>query len=245
VERYRTEAGKEDVVSTEDISLLRDYAKELDPNVRLTAIKILCDEAEDLTWEELEEWALDPDEKIRDWVLFRLSFGGELIESDRSRFMDILVRVKETYEASDVGNTFWSLAHNSDDWLDLTWNAAGRLIDLEREQITGSLCAGYVENVLTYLKLGPDDPRVKSWVDGDKSERKFVLLGVVEWLGFGEGRLREITEALSHDTDAEVAEFAKELIEREKILDRHEQKKTRKPGKPRWTESDKANKQEN
>jgi hypothetical protein len=213
VEHFEDKAGVGPLQDS-DIALLRQFAKDPDRKVREIAIVVLCDEAK-VTWEEIERWALDPDSEVRTSVMYVMESSEQaapLCESDKQRCADILAKVAEKYADNYVSATLWAFAEKSDEWLDATWQAAEKLIDLGDAKINEILCTGYLEYVLRYKELGPDDPRVKRWIESDKKDRKLALLAVAKWLGMGEGKLKAITEAVAKDSDEEVASQAKELI---------------------------------
>lgn len=213
IEHFEDKAGAGPLQDS-DIALLRQFAKDSSPKVRELAIVLLCDEGP-VTWDEIEKWALDPDSEVRTSVMYNLESSEQaapLCESDKNRCMDILARAGEKYADNYISITLWSFAEKSDEWLDATWQAAEKLIDLGDAKITEILVTGYLEYVLKYKELGPDDSRVKRWIESDKKGRKLALLAVAKWLQMKETNLKAITEALAKDSDEEIASQARALL---------------------------------
>jgi hypothetical protein len=215
-------SGESISLSNEDLDLLRGYAKDRNRAVRNAALDILIEEirsrCEDgpVTWEELESWMLDPEEDIRHEAMYAIgsrdSEAYELCWTDRVRCARMIGTALERYIDYSADGTLWALSRYNDEWFDVCWAEAGRLVDLNQPEITDMLSSGYIGDVIHLKNLGPDDPRIGSWIEGDRQGRKLAILRVARWLALDDGRFREIVEALAKDGDHEIAAKAGELL---------------------------------
>lgn len=198
-----------DFLPAEDVELLLEHSKDADPRVRKTAVSVLLDGAE-LDWEAIEKWALDPEKDVREEVLSRLMF----IDHDEGTiewYIWLLSEVIERYADGQAGIALSWLSTQSEKWLDLTWQAAGELLDLDNKEATSLITIGYLESVLHFHdSRGPEDPHVAAWIKSDNKLRKKALLEVVDWLR-GYDNIKKIAAALADDPDPEIAERARKL----------------------------------
>lgn len=209
-------------LSKDDLYLLRRYAKDKNRAVASAALEVLIEEirsrCEDgpISWEELEAWGLDPEDDVRHEVMYAIGSRDaeayELCWTDRPRCARLIGEAVDHYMDHPADAALWSLSRYNDEWFDACWAEATRLVDEADPEIIEMLSNGFVEDVIKIKGAGPDDPRIKSWIESDKQGRKLALLGVTQWLPLNEGRLREIVEALANDNDEKIASTAKQLI---------------------------------
>lgn len=216
------QAGDLITLSQEDLDVLHKYARDKNRDVSRVAIDILVEEirsrCEDgpVTWEELEAWSMDAEDELRHEVMYAIGSRDaeayELCWTDRPRCARLIGEAVDHYMDHPADAALWSLSRYNDEWFDACWAEATRLVDEEDLEIIEMLANGYIEDVLRFKGLGPDDPHIKSWIESDKRGRKLTLLGVTQWLPLDEGRMREIIEALAKDSDEEIAAKAKNLL---------------------------------
>lgn len=212
-------------LSDGDVRLLRECLRDPWAEVRRTAIEISC-EAGPVTWDDLENWVTDPDEGIREAALLATtcSFAArELCSSDQARYTELLRTAQEWNEQclGMLSVLMWSEARDNDEALDLTWQAAGQLLDMEIESLTQAITCGYLEDVLVYGHITLEDPRLQAWIKGEGRERKLALLGVAQWFGLAKDWQRQITKMLTRDKNPEVRSAATSLLKWEKCVREH------------------------
>lgn len=218
VQRYwdaLKETDEDIPLGSEDIELLREYTRDPAYEVRAAAVKILCDYGP-ISWEDFETWMLDPDEHVREAIVFLVDFDmvavGELCASDKPRCAAVLADAVEKRADSTAAYRLMRLSNEDREWLEATWPQVERLMDLGNPKIYMWLTCGYIEDALQDYNLGPDDPLVHSWLVGDSVQRKLSLLAVGVWMGLDKARLRDITEALAKDSDEAIAWIAKATL---------------------------------
>lgn len=199
-----------------DLQILREYAKHQSPPVRKAAIEYLLYEAS-ITWEDLEAWALDPDEEVRTLVIDD-NMGsnntelGKFCRTDKKRFVDLLARAVEQYEDYTAGRVLRSVSAEDDELLELVWSAAEYLIGLDDPGVNTIVWVNLVEHIVPDHNWGPDDPHVRRWIESDNPTGKILLLDAADYLHLKGGKWREITEALTHDSDPEIASCARQIL---------------------------------
>ncbi|MEN6520338.1 MAG: hypothetical protein ABFD46_04200 [Armatimonadota bacterium] len=203
-----TKDSSDGTLPDEDAKLLLEYSKDDDPRVRKTAVSTLLDGA-DVDWESIERWALDPEKDVREEALSHLMFSVHN-EETIEWYIWLLSEIIERYADGQAGIAMSLLATQSEEWLNLTWQAAGELLDLDNKDVTMLLTCGYIEDVIRESR-GPEDPRVAAWIKSGDKPKKNALLEVVDWLTDYDGHLGKIAAALVNDPDEEIAEKAKKL----------------------------------
>lgn len=197
-----------------DLAVLREYARDASPAIRAFAVGFLCEHGY-AAWSDLEAWARDSEQEVRESVTHAVerSFGetGEMCRSDRERCIKLIAEAIERHADYSGGIALHQLSQEDDRWLELTWSEAGRLLDTAKPEIVELLACCYYEHVVPERNWGPDDPHLKDWVRGSETMRKCVLLNVARWVGLGEGRMREIAEALAQG-HGEIASMARDLL---------------------------------
>lgn len=171
------------------------------------------------TWEDLKSWLLDECKEVREAIIWDihtlgdLSCGGRLCRSDAKRCIDLIAEAAKAYpEDSTVpAITLNDLADESADWLDLTWDAANGLLELNDADVNSALIACYFEHIIPQWR--PDDRHLANWMSGDDPWRQLILLMVVTWQGLDDGHLREITTALTRSKDSQIARQARGVLE--------------------------------
>jgi hypothetical protein len=163
-----------------------------------------------VSWEELERSALDSDKEVRENALARLMVTNH-DEDTIEWYLWLLAEVIERYADGQAAISLLWLSTRSAEWFGMTWNTANTLLELDNPEVTQLLTIGYFEVVLREDR-GPDDPRVRAWIEGDDVRKKRVLLEVADWLGLDAGRLWEIVAAMANDKDNEVAERARKML---------------------------------
>ncbi|HEY3298103.1 MAG TPA: hypothetical protein VGK34_05545, partial [Armatimonadota bacterium] len=71
----------------------------------------------------------------------------------------------------------------------------------------------YLERLIPEGNWGPDEGHVRPWIVGGSVQKKMLLLKIAAFRGLDSGRMREIVEAVSHDTDPYIAWLAKGILE--------------------------------
>lgn len=226
----------------DELELLRQYAEDKDPYFRAPAVSELC-ASWPVSWEDLEKWALDTAELVRSNAIGEMESdfrpAGELCRTDKARFVALLEEAIRRYGDYAAGNALYWISAEDDEMLELTWAAAERLLSPDDVDSNTVVNVCYLEHVITDKNWGPDDPHIAPWIKGTDIVRKCMLLNVASWMGLGDGRLREITEALSRDADKDIAAGARELLARNEDKDRphievkKKRKGGRKPGHPK------------
>ncbi|MEN6370503.1 MAG: hypothetical protein ABFD64_00665 [Armatimonadota bacterium] len=195
-------------LTAEDVELLLAYSKDTDPRIRKTAVSTLLDGAE-LDWENIENWALDPEKDVREEALSHLMFtvhDEETIEW----YVWLLSEIIANYADDQAVVALSWIASQNGKWLDLTWQAADKLLDSDDEDVTDLITHGYFENVLRESR-GPEDPQVAAWIKSGDKRRKNLLLDIVAWLPDYDGHLEKIAAAMINDPDEEIAKKARKL----------------------------------
>lgn len=207
-----------------DLELLFDLSEDKNKAVSNAALNILIEEIRarceygPLTWDDLEVWTMNEEEDIRHEAIFAVgtenATAKDMCEKDKPRCTALLGSAVEEYLDHSADAMFWSLSRNSNDWLDATWSEVGRLLDLNRSEITEMLTSGYLEDLLTLKSMGIGDNRINSWVNSDKTYRKLALLTTAGNIGLTTGKVLSIVEALSKDKDEQISDAAKALLNR-------------------------------
>lgn len=212
-EAWRRMDGFSDLTDR-DVELLRRYVRDGSEAVREIAVHLLG-EFGPVSFEDLEQWLLDPSETVRDRVAFLVGLSytelGKLADSDKRHFVSLIGKAAELYEWMPV--EAWVLCEENDDWLTLFWDEIGRLLDLGKEQLNGRITCGWLEDALVSGRVVPGDARLSGWITGKSVMRKTALLSVVQWFGMEEIWHRRIAEALAEDSDCTVSSAARCLLE--------------------------------
>ena len=87
------------------------------------------------------------------------------------------------------------------------------LLDLDDPDMTTILQCGYFEDVVEHFKMGPSDPHIRPWIEGNQRNRKCVLLEIAKWLRLDEQFLFDIVSVLAADSDECVASCARRLLD--------------------------------
>lgn len=199
-------------LSPADEEAVRSCLTETSPAVRAKAVHIVAHFG-DATWDDFRRWFLDPDKNVRGEAMSALDMSTGFTDSDKEQYVSLLEESWMAYpEDVGPGVSMSMKATHEDGWLETTWRAAERLLDLGNEKISESLTCGYFEDVIG--KTEADDPHIRSWIEGRNKARKEILLGIAAWLGCKQSNLRAIVEALTSDVDAEVAEHARGILAR-------------------------------
>jgi hypothetical protein len=209
------EAGTSPDLAQDDLDLLSEYAKDQYPDVRAVAVDFLASHGP-CSWEDVEAWAKDPDEVVRENVLDRMdnSFwaAGKLCDKDKERCCDIVVSVIGTYVDYTAANLMESLRSQGDEWLELTWMAAEDILDLKRPELTLLLTCCYLEHVIPDSEWGPEDMHIREWIEGDDAGRKIILLKIANYRGVDEGRMADLVYALQSDPNEQIAATAEGIL---------------------------------
>lgn len=214
----RSKMGAQSIPSfaPDDIAAAKDYTNHPDPKIRIRWISFLTENGP-CTWDDLQAWTQDPDENIR-WQTFysmgnKMDAAGYLCASDKPRCISILTNAATKYVDMQIGITMRELVEWDDEWLDLTWQAADRLIDASKHELRTALECGYFEHIVSDSNWGPDDPHILAWIEGDNTKKKMILLRIATYWGVGAGRMRDIVETLSRSTDLEISSLACGILE--------------------------------
>lgn len=211
-------------LSAEDEATVRGCLTDPSPVVREKAVHVLgtfgpC------TWDDLRSWFLDPDKEVRSTVRSDADVPGAsglLCHSNLERFIQLLADAWATYPEDGGPDVMMTMGAcmKPQSWLEPTWHAAERLLDVGNADINLSLQCGYFESVIQHFGMGPDDPHIRPWIEGEKQNRKWVLLEIANWLRMKEANLCEIVATLAEDADADIAAGAREVLARKAASDR-------------------------
>lgn len=198
--------------SAEDEAIVRSCLADQSPKVREAVIDALVD-LNAVTWEDLEVWLFDADEDVRGSARQAIR-GPSREEADDERIVTLLERSFKAFPddwGPDVAMTMMACM-SPGAFLELTWQAAERLLDYGNGKIALSLQCGYFESVIQQFNMGPDDRHIRPWVQGSDSKRKNLLLAVAGWLRLREENLVAIASALAGDADAEISDLARRML---------------------------------
>ncbi|HEY3297823.1 MAG TPA: hypothetical protein VGK34_04130 [Armatimonadota bacterium] len=203
-------------ISNADEAELQKYSLDEHPSVRKLAIEMLCRTGTSVRWEDLERWVFDPSRTVREAAVVAILEGqgtNALCESYKRRFTAMLTDAAVQYEDGLLGLIMRVLAERGAEWRDLTWEYADSLIEKAGPYLFASLVVGYFERVITDNHWGTDDPHIRPWIEGQNKVRKEILLDVAAYLHLIGGKLHEIVEALSKDSNPDIARDAKTILE--------------------------------
>jgi hypothetical protein len=206
-------------ISLEEIEALQRLSREAGPKTRRVAASFLFSHGP-CAWIDLEAWILDASKDVREDIIGDIStfgdhtVGGRLCSSDRKRCIDLIAKSCEIYpEESYLSLTeLYFLAGKEPEWLELSWEAANRLLDIGNEELNTALTVCYFEHIIPDQNWGPDDRRVGRWLSGSDSARKQMLLQIAAYQGLDSGKMREIVEALTHAKDKQIASIAEGVL---------------------------------
>lgn len=203
-------------LSTEDEAIVRGCLTDPSPGVRGKAVYVLGNLGP-VTWDDLTAWLLDPSEDVRmttsSHADLSLTPVGQLCDTDRDRCAMLLADSWIAYpEHGGISPTLTMQGMHEDGWLEPTWRAAERLLDVGNDNITSSLRCGYFEDMVKHFGMGPDDPHIRPWIEGSDKTRKSILLAIASWLQMREDNLCAIVGALVDDADPEIADCAREML---------------------------------
>jgi len=209
------EAGCAPDLVQEDVDLLRQFATDTSPDVRAVAVDFLASHGP-CTWKDVEDWAQDPDEVVRQNVMSRMDnkfwAAGRLCDKAKEQCSDILVLVIGRYVDYAAANLMDSLRKQGDEWLELTWLAAEEILDLKRPELTLLITCCYLERLIPESEWGPEDLHIREWIEGDDPDRKTTLLKIANYRGIEEGRMADIVDALQSDPNERIASMAQGIL---------------------------------
>ncbi|MBI3945407.1 MAG: hypothetical protein HY321_05785 [Armatimonadetes bacterium] len=202
-----------------DSEHLLALASDSDADVRAWAVEELCREGP-VTWESLEAWAADPDERVREgvWFAWQGSWqaAGRLGAADRERWAALVAAVAEHLGGMPYVDV---LGAEGLPWLEALWPHLGRLLDLGGRSLNSSIICGVLQDALVHGHVRPGAPALDAWLNGRSVERKMALLSVVQWFGAHEGWQRAIVEALVRDRSPIVSSTARALLQGRPVPD--------------------------
>jgi len=229
----------------EDVEAIWRCAREGGPRTRREAVKLIVDFLP-CTWDDLQAWALDPCDGIRDAAVYAIeddsSQAGRLARQDKARAARLIEEAVSRYR--DDHHPVFVMhrpAVEGEDWREPAWDAANRLFDLNDPELSTALVCGFFEHVIPELDWGPEDRHIRPWIEGGDRRRKIALLAVAKFAGAAEGRMPEIVRSLASGPDTEVAALAKSVLDGttpyddlwEGLAKTSEQQTGHSPGQPR------------
>ena len=60
---------------------------------------------------------------------------------------------------------------------------------------------------------GPDEPHMRSWIVGGGVHKKLLLLRIAAFRGLDTGRMKDIVQEITHDSDPYIASLAQGVLE--------------------------------
>lgn len=207
-------------ISADEIALLQKWSRDAGPKTRRVAVEFLVHYGP-CGWDDVEAWVLDSDEAVRSCAMDdvhtfgELTVGGRLCRADKKRWIDLIASAAERYpeECFSAIDTLRWFAVDGDEWLEHTWNAANRLLDLNNVDLNTSLIVSYFEDVVWQLGWGPENSYLQPWIRGKDGWRQIILLRIATWLNLDEGRMREIVQALTQSKVKDVAILAQGVLD--------------------------------
>jgi len=202
----------------EEVVLIRKWSFEAGPKTRKVASSYLFWNGP-CSWEDISQWATDADCDVRygivqDAMTFgNESFGGRECLVDKERFIKLVSSVAERY--TDDHQAIFALrelAEKGDEWLELSWREANRLLALNDVNLNTALIVSYFEDVIPHFHWGPLDSHIMSWVYGKDSFRQCIFLKIATWVGI-DNTLREIIQELTKSFDPEIVSLAKGVLD--------------------------------
>lgn len=201
-------------LSGQETELLRKWSRAAGPKTRRVAVGFLVDFCP-CSWDELETWARDDDQDVRHQVVYGgYGLAREQLRSDKARWICLLSEAAERYP-DDYQPSFVlrDLASENLETLDLTWDAANRLLDTNDAELNTMLYVGYFEHVVPDMGMGPDDRHVEPWIRGSDEKRQRMLLRIAAYWGLDNGRMQEVVEALTRAKVRCVAGLARDVLD--------------------------------
>lgn len=204
-------------LSAEDEAVVRECLTDPSPAVREKSVYVLGNLGP-VTWDDVTAWLLDPSEDVRNTACMHAELSltpvGQLCDADKDRCAMLLADSWIAWpRAGGVSVTLSMQGMHEEGWLEPTWRAAERLLGVGNEDITASLRCGYFEDMVKHFRMGPDDPHIRPWIEGDDKTRKHILLAIASWLQMREDNLCAIVAALKDDSDPEIANCARKMLE--------------------------------
>lgn len=198
-----------------DYCLLRLWVRDADGAVRAVAVAILL-QGTTVTWDDLLEWLQDTCEDVRTATLRAMSDRwlpvGQCCAADKPRCAQLLMDTADRYADMAVSAVFRDLIEEDSAWLPMLWPGVERLLDENRADLNSMIGCGFLEHFLPEQQWGADSPYLAAWMTGNHHARQYVLLKVAAWMGLHEGRLREITQALTKAHDPKIREIATGIL---------------------------------
>lgn len=198
-----------------EVDFVRSFARDKSGFVRAAAVQYLATKGP-VSWDELESWLLDPAEEVRLQVLQQMGSEfdavGTLCATDLSRSIDLVIKSYMLFPHVEADLWLREMAERDDATFDAVWRAAETVLDCENFDAISAIVIGFFEDVIPDRNWGPDDRHIQPWIEGDEWNRKAALLNIGEYLHLNYGKTREIVEALSRDTNPEIADRAKRIL---------------------------------
>lgn len=219
----RVELDSEDnrivTICSEEVEQLQKLSREAGPKTRCVVAEFLMYHGP-CSWDDLEAWILDSCKDVRERVIGDIqtfgdhTVGGRLCSGDRKRCVDLIARSCEMNpgESDMLLTELCFFATGEPGWLELTWEAANRLLDIDNTELSTSLVVCYFEHVIPDLGWGPDDPHIRPWIEGEDHRRQIFLLKIAAWCRFEPECLRVIVKALTHSKVKEIRALARGLV---------------------------------
>jgi hypothetical protein len=206
-----------------DRSLLRIWAKEAHPLVRVAAIKALVTLG-NVEWDDISHWAIDADKDVR---ITAIDQADRTVES-RERFIHLLLAVMECHTDFYAGIELHMLIAHDDAMLERVWPELERLLVKNDPALNSLLLCCLFEHIIPQKGWGPDDPHIAHWITGDFHTRQAMLLAIAEREGIDAKRFREIVKALTRSSIPQVATEARAMLSKKAAAPRkgkHHQKR--------------------
>lgn len=181
-----------------------------------------------MEWGDLDSWVAHQRRHLREVPFISIAYGADavcdLCESDIRHcalLFDKVFAGNSRFSDVDFNRTMNVGLSDSRELLEATWRGTGIMLDMGRRYVTTPITVGYLEEVLVYKHqpLLPDDPLLRSWIDGRSIERKMALLSVIQWFGMRKPGQLQIATALAADRNAVVRRVAWKFLNGEGVQD--------------------------
>ena len=203
-------------LSPKDYEIVKRCLNDPSPSVKEEAITVLTFLGP-LTWQDLKNWLQDTDEDVRKTVegiaALPSTAAGQLCRSDKERYTNLIADSWVKYPKDGYSITLSMLAtdENEDGWLEPTWEACEKLWDMGNSDIRLALQCGYFEDVIQHLQMDSKDQHIRPWIEGTDRTKKCLLLEILSWLRIRDENLLDIADALTTDSDPEIACCAQDM----------------------------------
>lgn len=207
---------EDEPLSPEDEAVVRACLDDKSRAVVKLALEILLGQGP-VTWEDLQQWLKSPVDDIRSGIVLSATLpettaAGKLCASDKDQCANLLADALMQHPNDTTQLDIQMLGQNEEGWLDPTWKAMDRLLDMGDEQLSGRLAYGYFASTIQHFAMGPDDPHIRPWLVGSDSNRKMILLEITRWLNLRDEYLIDIAAALVEDSDEEISTTARQIL---------------------------------